>query len=531
MLINFVSIVLLMDEKLLRGVAKGAGITFLGLIFGKFMTFVYRVILAKLLTPTEYGLFFLGIAVVTALTSLLIGGFPQGVRRYVAFFRGKKDEARIKGVIKDGILVVGTLSILGSVLVFIFAGRIAEIFGEPALAPVLSVLAWFVPTYAFFMLFRAVIDGFTTIKYSVFTEFILEKSANLVFATTAIVWGLGIAGVAVAQVVSWALALLLSVYFIEKKIFPLLKSKVKSIKSTREYLAFSFPIFISSSINGFSHHIDTLMIGFFFSAVEVGIYNVTLPIALLLGTFLFSLQKVFHPMASELFGSGDSKKLALLYSSTTKWGFMLALPFFILFFSFPSQIIRTFFGSAYESGALVLSILAVGQMARTIVGPATGLIISSGRSKLNLANVLFFAVVNISLNYIFIPTHGVVGAAAATAFSFALFGVILLVEVKHFMGFHPYNWGYLRLFLSGIVAMGVTYAGLKVLFPVVSIWTAFAGSVLFFVLYTVLAVLFRSFGSYDIVILKAMENRVGMSNVFSKRLMKFQNPSKDELSP
>jgi O-antigen/teichoic acid export membrane protein len=90
----------------LRKIAKGAGIVFIGTGIGMFFAYLGMMIVARLLGPTDFGLISLASAVATIASTVVLVGMPQGVVRYVSFYKGKNDEQRIKGVIVSALKVV-----------------------------------------------------------------------------------------------------------------------------------------------------------------------------------------------------------------------------------------------------------------------------------------------------------------------------------------------------------------------------------------------------------------------------------------
>ena len=79
----------------LRKIAKGAGIGFTGTFIG--IGYLSRMVIARFLGASDYGLVCLGFAAMSIATALSMVGLDTGIQRYVSFYKGTGDKERIKG--------------------------------------------------------------------------------------------------------------------------------------------------------------------------------------------------------------------------------------------------------------------------------------------------------------------------------------------------------------------------------------------------------------------------------------------------
>ena len=82
-----------------------------------------------------------------------------------------------------------------------------------------------------------------------------------------------------------------------------------------------------------------------------------------------------------------------------------------------------------------------------------------GKTKLILSNIVIALVVNIILNFVFIPMNqigfienelGINGAALATVISMSLFNLMIILQSKHFLGVFPFRR---KMITIGIVSL------------------------------------------------------------------------------
>ena len=126
----------------LRTIAKGAGIVFSGLIISKILSYLFRVFIARFYGPSDYGIFTLGLAIVSILVIIAVLGLSSGVTRYIAEYIAKKNFEGVKGVITSSMKMVFPLSIIFSIILFMSSSFLAiDVFHMPKLSEVLMVQA------------------------------------------------------------------------------------------------------------------------------------------------------------------------------------------------------------------------------------------------------------------------------------------------------------------------------------------------------------------------------------------------------
>ncbi len=74
----------------LRKIAKGAGIGFTGTFLGMALGYLSRMIIARFLGSSDYGLISLGFAVLDITAALSLVGFNTGIQRFVPFYKGEE---------------------------------------------------------------------------------------------------------------------------------------------------------------------------------------------------------------------------------------------------------------------------------------------------------------------------------------------------------------------------------------------------------------------------------------------------------
>ena len=504
----------------LRKIAKGAGVGFTGAFIGMAFGYFSRIVIARFLGPGDYGLITLGIAGMSIATTLSLLGLPSGIQRFVSFYKGKGDEGKIKGTILGALKICFPLSLFLAILTFIGADWISiHVFHEATLTPILRIFAIAIPFSVLAQNLVSSTIGFQDLRYKVYVNDIFQNTFKLVAIVTLLLLGFEVLGAAWGWTLAIILTPFLAFYFLDKKLFPILKSKIKSIPVEKELFSFSWPLIFVSAAGLVMGWTDTLMLGYFSSASEVGIYNVALPTAMLLMNIIVAFAMIFLPVASELYARNRIDDLRNAYSAVTKWVFTLTLPCSLLMALFSKSIIQIIFGSEYISGAMALSILAAGFFISSTPGPISNILQTFGRTKIIMVYSFIGAGANFMLNFLLIPIYGIKGAAIATASSYILVNILLLISAYHIERIQPYKMSYLKPLLASVIAVSVVYVVTKYLIGVSFISLA----VMFFVfllLYFFLLLLFKSFEEEDLMIMGAIDERLGTKSDWIRRIIK-----------
>ena len=102
---------------------------------------------------------------------------------------------------------------------------------------------------------------------------------------------------------------------------------------------------------------------------------------------------------------------------------VVAIPLFL----FSEQIIVLLFGVAYQPAGVLLALMSI-RLLFANMGVARGVfMLTENLMKFSLITMILGAVVNILLNYLWIPEFGGKGAIVATIFSFTV--TVFLVDI------------------------------------------------------------------------------------------------------
>lgn len=243
-------------------------------------------------------------------------------------------------------------------------------------------------------------------------------------------------------------------YFLVKT-FPDITS-VKPINESRILFRFSLPMLLVFIVHLLIIWTDTLMLGYFTSSKEVGIYNLAMRTAWFITMFLVSFNTIFAPIIADLYHKKELKKLESLFKTITKWIYMVSLPVFLLL-ALLSKEVMSLYGQDFIAGWIPLIILAFTNLVNAGTGCTGYMLAMTGKQDLMMYNGLGVCFLNIFLNYLLIPSYGIIGASIASGISINIYALVMLIEVYIFLKIHPYNKTFLIITLLGLLVYGLFY--------------------------------------------------------------------------
>jgi O-antigen/teichoic acid export membrane protein len=369
-------------------------------------------------------------------------GLSDGLLRYIALYRGKKETAKIKEIFRSSLALVGVTSIISSLILFLGSEIISiQIFHNPALISFLRIFSIIIPFTTISYLFLAAINAYEKIGIYSFIINIFQNIIKLLFLTIFIFFGVKAGAVAFSYLIGVVAMFILSYLYCRYNL-PGLFGKYSLNKAEKTELrkclfSYSWPLMFFSLFVGILPWIDTAILGYFKNAAIVGIYNAAVPLAMLLNLPSEIFMRLFFPLITREYSKNNYKLISELSKQVGKWTFMIDLPVLIVMLLFPGAIINFFFGADYLPASNALRILSIGFFVSSLFFVSDSLVAISGRSKINLMNVLFSCLVNLILNILLVPKYGMLGSAVSTMFSFIFLGVLRGIQSYWYLKIIP----------------------------------------------------------------------------------------------
>lgn len=492
-------------DRLVRGIAKGAGVVLIGTFFGRLLGYLIRVVLARYYGQEVYGFVSTSLAIFTTITTIGLLGIPNSLARQISFHKAKEQWRQITGSVGVAYLVTGALGILFALVIILLAEPIAErFFRESRLTPFFIYFALGIPFYLALRISCNVFQGFKQMTAFITFRDVLRQVLILLGLIVMYLVSFPVPHLGLAYLGSFVLSTLLA-FFVIWQISPVRHHGIHlEFSIAKELFKFSWPLMFASIIMRLMHQTDTIMTGYFLNQSMVGIYNAGVPIGELLGVIYASFTPVLIPIMTDYYASESRGKLKHTFNLSTKWIFMLVLPGFLLLLIFPEFFIRILFGEEYLAAANVLRLIAAGVFYSSMVGPTGNLLIVIGKTKLVMLDFAIAYAINIILNILLIPRWGLIGAATATATSVIVHNTITIGQIFYYLRLLAFRMIYLKILIAGLLPGLVLW----IFKDGLTNWIILVLCVAFSVSYLVLNILFGTITDEDKMILREVKKRV-----------------------
>ncbi|EMA38960.1 oligosaccharide flippase family protein [Halobiforma nitratireducens] len=451
----------------LSALLSSAAIVMVGGIVGSAAQLAERVVIGRLLSPDAYGEVSVGLALLTVSVTVALAGCTQGVSRFIPRYDATEDR---RGVWISGLLVAMPLSFAIATGMFHFAESIASHLFETAEAVTfVRLLAVALPFVAAFRIAVAGIRGYENTVYRTIARDLLDPGLRIGLIAALLLAGVGIVAAGIAYLLAAVITLLVAHYFLAR-LMPLVGEFRTHVP---ELLRFSAPLVVSTVVSILLTRTDTLMLGYFRTSYEVGMYDAAYPLAGGLLVVLSAFGFLYLPIASRLDAEGERDAVDDIYATTTKWVYVVTFPAFLLLVVFPEDVIALVFGPDYAEAARVLPLLAVGFFLSAAAGRDRETLSALGATTWIAIGNATALVLNIAVNLVLIPQYGFVGASIASVTSLVTLHLIICGFLAAKYGITPFSPSASRCYVSlpvvllplGVAASSVVTISLVTLVP------------------------------------------------------------------
>ncbi len=432
-------------------IAKEATISFVGMGIGDAARYLFTAILARFAGVEFLGIYSLASSITRIGEVFGRAGLHSGVMRFVSRLDKETEVDEIKQRILSGLKLGLMFGIVIMIFQIAFADWLSfELFnGSELLKTVLIISAVSLPFATIMAISAFATQGFKLLKYKVMILNIIRPVIMLVCVLISISFFTKDAAIKYPLLISAVFSSFVAVIFLGK----LTKIKMSQIFSgvmDKELLRFSYPLMFVTILGTFMHWMDIMMLGYFTDTTTVGLYHPAARTAGLLRTVLLAFMGIFAPMMSEYHRQGDIGEMGNLYKLIVRWIISLSLPLAIILILY-SKKIMLLFGVNYLSASNVLIVLTGAAFLQIIFGSGGHTLTMTGFTKVNLVNSIIIVLINITLNILWIPHYGIIGAAYATFVSMALLGILRIVEVYYFVKLNPFSLKLFKPIIAGVI--------------------------------------------------------------------------------
>lgn len=198
----------------------------------------------------------------------------------------------------------------------------------------------------------------------------------------------------------------------------------------------ALPFALIASVSVLNTQTDVLMLGLMSTAEETGIYRIASRVATLVAFALSAVGAAVAPRLSASHVRGEKREVQQLTMKAVLATVIVAAPIALVLIVAGKQVL-SLFGSDFIAGHTSLAILAIGQLINAAMGIVGLLLSMTGYERIVAKTLIATAMLNITLNFVLIPSHGAEGAAVATTVTYLAWNVLLANVVYRKLQFNP----------------------------------------------------------------------------------------------
>lgn len=436
---------------------------------------ILTVALARLLEPDEYGLLYLAISVFGTIMLFSKLGIAKSAARYIAEYK-ETDPGQLRHILRFGIILnFGTITLVCVVLLVTYE-YIAQLIGEPALAPFLLFGVFFIALGTILAFVRVSLQGFEAIEATA-TLRIIDRGSRLVFTLGLLVLGYGAIGALVGYILAYLLTVLVGVVYLYRRYYRDFSTGVVEAGLKRRIAEYAVPLTVTNTADVLDKRIDTILVGFFIGPVAVAYYTIGKQVVEFVGTPMSALGFTLSPTYEAQKAKGNPGTAARIFEEALSYGLLFYIPAAAGLILVAKPLVELVFGSEYLGAIPVVQVLAVYALLQSVTKVTSNGLDYLGRARERAIVKGISAVLNVILNVIFIPRIGVVGAAIATVVTYSMYTLanvyIIHTEFDLRVGFilkHVGSVLVITVVMSFVVLLLLDYiTGFLTLFGVVAV--------------------------------------------------------------
>jgi O-antigen/teichoic acid export membrane protein len=311
----------------------------------------------------------------------------------------------------------------------------------------------------------------------------INNISRIIIQVTAIFLGFGVGGLACGFVAGLLIAAIMEFRFFELHFVQFEWFHIKKL------ISFAFWLFLTSAGVALYSYTDTVMIGYYLSNVDVGIYRIVFQFTSVAAIATTAFRGTLWPKVSRWSKIHETKLIEDSLSRACTYSLALAIPLFVGGVLLGDRLLYFFYGAEFESGYTALIILFFVQIINIFQFFFTTYLGAQDRQKDAFKVTALAATANIVLNFTLIPVIGIEGAAVATLVTMGL-NAILAGKILSGIITIRIEQGSLLNTLKASAIMALFVGSYRMIVPLSNIWLTLIPVIVGGIMYGILVLKF-----------------------------------------
>jgi stage V sporulation protein B len=404
--------------------ATGSFQLLVGVAVSTIILAVGSIILGRLLTTSEYGLYGIVLVPATLINLFRDWGINSAMTKYIAGLRAAGREQEIHDYIVAGIIFEVVSGIALSFLSLFLASFIASaVFNKPVAASYIAIVSASIISGSLLAAAQGGFIGYERMELNSFT-LICQAIVRTIIGPGLVILGYGVlgatlgftAGAVAAGIIGLAVFYLALLRPLTKKLAkdPSPRPKISTSKTLRTMLDYGVPLSIGGILTGILGQIYAFIIIPLTSETMYGNYVVAGNFTVLLTFITTPIATVLFPAFAKLDPQKEIELVKNVFASSVKYTSILVVPATMVLMALSGPIVGTLYGVKYVSAPFFLTIYVIGNLF-VVLGSLSisGFLYGLGETRIVMIQSIATVAIGLPLGIVLIPMFGVTGLIVA----------------------------------------------------------------------------------------------------------------------
>ena len=371
-------------------------------------------VITRLFSPEEYGNYILVMTTVSVLSALSSAWLSSAIIRFLPAYKLANQVGELRTtIVKLAITSIMVTSIIfAGILLLLVKSRIS-----PELYFLMRIGALVLIVTSCSQIFLAFLRAERRVM--LYSSFIVWQSVTKlgIGMVMVLIFGYGVDGLLWGVVLALGATLPLMWKFTIGKL-SLKEGRLRS-RMSREMAKYGFPVVAVNLATWVLSFSDRYMLGIFRGSQEVGIYSASYTIS---EHTIFMIASVFMvasaPIGFRIWETQGSQASQNFINRLSRYYILIGLPITVGLSALARSVVGILTAQAYSSGYKIVPVVAFGAFLVGITHRFSEVLTFYKRTDILMYCMIGAALLNIGLNFIFIPKYGYMAAAATTLIAY-----------------------------------------------------------------------------------------------------------------
>ena len=404
-----------------------------GKIYSVFVQLAVNALLARLLLPSDVGLYFLIASLVEFFVIFSLLGMKRSIVRTISEALAKKQPTRASQAVRFAMQIGLLASVILALSLVSGAGQMVaeKVFGSPLMGNLIYLPAIWLVVLTLLTIIAESFRGYHDIRFATLFN---RMVANTIIAS--ILGFLAITNQAVDiriiltfVVVAYAINLMVALLVIQSYLGKGTRPQRAGI-SRSELLQKSWVLYFNDIVLFLSFQGQLWLLSYYSVKEDVAIFGAVLRLMTLVTATLNMLRMTILPTIGDLYTKQQYREVEKVLRVSATIAGLPAIAGLLLIILFGKNILFIIFGSHYTAGYMALVVLAMANLINVFTGTPAVLMIMASKENYLLGFSLISGVLSILTSFLLVGRLSYLGVAIGAGVGIVLYNILMVYFCK-----------------------------------------------------------------------------------------------------